>query len=97
MVAVVEAVAVAAVVMAVVAAVAVVTPYTHTYLHITPYTSIYLQISNIRNMRANMRTKNGHISSPRGFPKVRIKMVARMSPKGLVHTKGGQIYLFYEF
>ena len=44
-------------------------------LQIPPYTflnPIYFQISNIRNMRANMRPKNGHISSPKLFPKVSI-------------------------
>ena len=39
---------------------------------IPPYTSICLLISNIRNMRANMRATNCHISIPRPFPKVRI-------------------------
>ena len=42
---------------------------TSIYLH---YSNICVQISNIRNMRSNMRSKNVHISSPRPFPKVRI-------------------------
>ena len=40
--------------------------------HAPPYPPICLQISNIRNMRANMEPKYGHISKPRPFPKVRI-------------------------
>ena len=48
-------------------------PYTVIYIHIPAYTSIYLQIFNIRNMTAHMRPKNGHISCPRPFPKVRIR------------------------
>ena len=43
-----------------------------TYLHIPSYTCIYFKICNIRNMRANLRFKNGHNSRPRAFPKVRI-------------------------
>ena len=35
-------------------------------------TYIYLQISNIRNMRANMKPKKGHVSGPMPFAKVRI-------------------------
>ena len=46
--------------------------YTAKYSHISSYTPIYFKISNIRNMRANMKHKNGHNSSPRAFPKVRI-------------------------
>ena len=46
--------------------------YTHINLHIPSYTFIYLQISRIRNTKANMRPKNGHISRPKKFPKVRI-------------------------
>ena len=46
--------------------------YIPMYPHIPPYTPIYFQISNIRNMRANMRAKNGHIAGPRPFPKKRI-------------------------
>ena len=52
--------------------------YTFIYLYIRQYTFIYLQIasyiyfkiSNIQNMRANMRPKNGHNSGPRAFPRV---------------------------
>ena len=59
--------------------------YTFLYLHIPPccsicthmrpyipYTPTYLRMSNIKNVRANMRPKNGHISGPSAFPKVRI-------------------------
>ena len=56
--------------------------YTFIYFHIplyTPkcryvpsYTPIYFEVSNIDKMWINMRPTNGHISGPRGFPKVRI-------------------------
>ena len=42
------------------------------YTHIFSYTVIYFNISNIRNMRADRRLKNGHISRPRASPRVRI-------------------------
>ena len=45
---------------------------TFKYLYILSYTPIYLKILNIKNMRANMRSKNGHNSSPRASPRVRI-------------------------
>ena len=46
--------------------------YTSKYIQILPNTSIYLQISNIRNMRANMKPKNDNFSGPKPFPKGRI-------------------------
>ena len=57
-------------------------PYTIIYFHILPYThilsydsiyfSICLQISDIRNMRANMRANKGDISRPKVFSQMRI-------------------------
>ena len=40
------------------------------YLHTPVYTSIYLRICNIKNLRADMKHKNGHSSGPRAFPKM---------------------------
>ena len=41
-------------------------------LHIPPYTPIHFKIINIRNMRANIKSKNGHFMGCRAFPKERI-------------------------
>ena len=40
--------------------------------YIPSYAFICFQISNIRNLKANMRPKYDHISSPKSFPKVKI-------------------------
>ena len=47
-------------------------PNTFIYLHIPSYTLTYVKISNIRKMRANTKHTNGHDSSPRASPRVRI-------------------------
>ena len=46
--------------------------YTPNTLDIPSYTIIYLIIFKVKNMRTNIRLKNGHISGPRAFPRVRI-------------------------
>ena len=46
--------------------------HTFIYPQIPSYTFIYFGISNIRNMRANVRPKKGHNSGCRAFPEVRI-------------------------
>ena len=49
--------------------------YTFKYLqilYIPSYTLIYFKISQILNLRADMKHKNDHNSGPRAFPKVRI-------------------------
>ena len=42
------------------------------YFYIPSYTPIYFKISNIWKIRINIRPKNGHNSSPRACPRVRI-------------------------
>ena len=44
--------------------------YASIHLHISTYTLIHFKVSNIRNMRADMKPKNDHISIPTAFPKV---------------------------
>ena len=75
-----------------------ITSDTPKYFLIPSYTPIYFKITNIRNTRADMRFKNGHNSSPRAVPKVRIWHKAFfMFPEALAHQHGTQIYLFYKF
>ena len=46
--------------------------YTTKYLHILSYTTMYFKISKTRNLKADMKHKNGHNSDPRASPRVRI-------------------------
>ena len=46
--------------------------YTSKYPPISSSTTTYLKISNLRNMRADMKSKYRHIFGPRAFPKTRI-------------------------
>ena len=82
--------------------------YTFIYHHIPPNTIIYLNIFHIApytSTYAMLGTwgptwdpKNGHISSFRAFPKVRIWHYASWYvSKGLIHPNGAQIYLSYGF
>ena len=58
----------------------------------------YFQISNIKNIRAKMRLKSCHISSPRPFSKMRIRHNANQYfSKGLVHPKAVKYNLNTEF
>ena len=42
------------------------------YVHLPSYTFMYVKLSNIKNMRANMKLKDSDNSSSRASPRVRI-------------------------
>ena len=76
-------------------------PYTFIHLYVPFYTSntpeyfyipfspIYIQISNIRNMRSDIRPQNGHNSGPRGSPMARSwHAPSYHTPKGFSMPKG---------
>ena len=57
--------------------------YTPKCCHIHSYTRIYLKIFNIRKMKANIKHKNGHNSTPRESPRI------RTWPKASYHVSRG--------
>ena len=63
--------------------------YTPKYLYIPSYIPMHFKISNIRNMRANIKHKNYHISDPeRPQGSESDTKVPTMSPEALVHPAG---------
>ena len=64
-------------------------PSTPGYLYIRLYTPIYIKISNIRKMRSDIRSKNGHKTNPRASPMARIwHAPSYHTPKGFFMPKG---------
>ena len=65
--------------------------HTPKYLFIPLCTPIYFKISNITQMRADIRPKNGHNSGPSASPRLRIWPVASYNvPRGSATPKGCQ-------